>query len=79
MNSENTSSCIPQNGVNKITTNNYSNVLKAVHENIDDYVGTKINLNVLLPLIFTLYTNIINFLISKNINFTKLYVKNIKI
>ena len=43
MNSENTSSCIPQNRVNKITANNYSNVLKAVHENIDDYVGTKIN------------------------------------
>ena len=37
------SSCIPQNRVNKITANNYSNVLKAVHENIDDYVGTKIN------------------------------------
>ena len=37
MNSENTSSCIPQNRVNKITANNYSNVLKAVHENIDDY------------------------------------------
>ena len=40
MNSENTSSCIPQNRVNKITANNYSNVLKAVHENIDDYDKT---------------------------------------
>ncbi len=42
-NSENNSSCLPYNKVSKITTSNYSNVLKAVHENIDEYVGTKIN------------------------------------
>ena len=42
-NSENTSSCLPQNKVNKISANNYSNILKAVHENIDNYVGVKIN------------------------------------
>ena len=37
------SSCMPQNGVSKLTTTNYTNVLKTVHENIDSYVGIKIN------------------------------------
>lgn len=37
------SSCIPYNQVSKISSSNYTNVLKAVHENIDDYVGKKIN------------------------------------
>ena len=38
-----TSSCLPQNKVAKLTTANYTNVLKTVHENIDDYVGNQIN------------------------------------
>ena len=42
-NSEQASSCIPQNNINKITAKNYSNILKAVHDNIDNYVGIKIN------------------------------------
>lgn len=42
-NSEANSSCIPHNKVCQITANNYTNILKAVHENIDDYVGMKIN------------------------------------
>lgn len=42
-NSEKASSCIPQNNINKITAKNYSNILKAVHDNIDNYVGIKIN------------------------------------
>ncbi len=37
------SSCLPQNKVSKLSTANYTNVLKAVHENIDAYVGNKIN------------------------------------
>lgn len=37
------SSCMPQSDVSKISTKNYTNVLKAVHENIDTYVGKKIN------------------------------------
>ena len=41
-NSETNSNCLPQNKVNKITTSNYTNILKAVHDNIDNYVGTKI-------------------------------------
>ena len=31
-----------QNNVNTISTTNYTNVLKAVHDNIDNYIGTKI-------------------------------------
>ena len=42
-NSPNNSTCLPQNKVNTISTNNYTNVLKAVHDNIDDYVGVQIN------------------------------------
>ena len=36
-------SCTPKNSVSQISAKNYTNVLKAVHENIDDYVGLKIN------------------------------------
>ena len=38
-----TSSCMPQGNINKIEAKNYTNILKAVHDNIDNYVGTKIN------------------------------------
>ncbi len=37
------SSCLPSNKVCKIDSSNYTNILKCVHENIDDYIGTKIN------------------------------------
>ena len=39
----NASSCLPQNDVAEISAKNYTNVLKTVHENIDSYVGMKIN------------------------------------
>ena len=42
-NSEASNSCLPKNSINKIEAKNYSNILKTVHENIDNYVGTKIN------------------------------------
>lgn len=38
-----TSSCLPQNNINTISSSNYTSVLKAVHDNIDDYIGVKIN------------------------------------
>ena len=38
----NSSSCLPQNDVFEISSKNYTNVLKTVHENIDTYVGMKI-------------------------------------
>ena len=37
------SSCLPQSNVSTISASNYTNVLKAVHDNIDSYVGLKIN------------------------------------
>lgn len=42
-NASSLSSCSPQSDVNKIESKNYTNVLKTVHENIDTYVGKKIN------------------------------------
>ncbi len=43
INNHETSSCMPQNNVFKITASNYTNVLKSVHDNIDDYIGININ------------------------------------
>lgn len=37
------STCMPQNDICKISANNYTNVLKAVHDDINSYVGVKIN------------------------------------
>ena len=37
------SSCAPQGSISKITASNYTNVLKAVHDNMDSYLGLKIN------------------------------------
>lgn len=37
------SSCMPQADVFKINSKNYANILKAVHNDIDTYVGKKIN------------------------------------
>ncbi len=42
-NSTRSESCLPsKNGVSQISSKNYTNVLKTVHENIDSYVGKKI-------------------------------------
>lgn len=35
--------CFSNNRVCKIDSKNYTNILKAVHDNIDDYTGTQIN------------------------------------
>ena len=42
-NNKSISSCMPQSDVCAISAKNYTNVLKAVHEDIDTYVGIKIN------------------------------------
>lgn len=42
-NATSNSSCLPQSKVTKLSTTNYTNILKAVHENIDNYVGIQIN------------------------------------
>ena len=39
----NVKACIPQSDVFEILPKNYTNVLKTVHNNIDSYIGTKIN------------------------------------
>ena len=39
----NNSSCIPNDTVFSISAKNYTNVLKTVHDDIDSYVGVKIN------------------------------------
>ena len=41
-NSSRSNSCIPKNGISQISSKNYTNILKTVHENIDSYVGKKI-------------------------------------
>lgn len=42
-NDNRSSSCMPKNTVCKVSSANYTNILKVIHENINDYVGTKIN------------------------------------
>ena len=42
-NSTREDSCMNKNGVSQISAKNYTNILKTVHENIDSYVGKKIN------------------------------------
>lgn len=39
----NTKACMPQNDIFVIESKNYTNVLKASHDNIDNYIGKKIN------------------------------------
>lgn len=40
--SSSTSSCVPNKDIYEISTKNYTNVLKTVHDNIDEYIGMKI-------------------------------------
>lgn len=41
-NNLNSSKCLPQASINHIKANNYTNILKAVHDAPDNYIGTKI-------------------------------------
>lgn len=41
-NSSEISSCLPQNKVSTLSASNYTNVLKAAHDNVDGYIGTQI-------------------------------------
>lgn len=41
-NSTEISGCLPQNKVSTLSASNYTNVLKAVHDNVDGYIGTQI-------------------------------------
>lgn len=41
-NASKSQSCLPKNGISEIQPKNYTNILKTVHENIDNYIGKKI-------------------------------------
>lgn len=56
--------CMPQNSICKISANNYTNVLKAVHDNIDNYVGIKINFIGYIYRVYDLNDN--QFILSRN-------------
>ena len=42
-NSSNNSSCVPTSKITNISPKNYTNILKAVHDDIDSYVGLNIH------------------------------------
>lgn len=42
MNNKELNSCLSQGTVNEILPKNYTNVLKAIHDNLDEYVGQQI-------------------------------------
>ncbi len=39
----NNNACMPSSEISNISSDNYTNILKSVHENLDDYVGQKIH------------------------------------
>jgi len=63
-NNASNSSCMPQGRVCKISTKNYTNVLKSVHDNIDEYVGIKINFVGYIYRVYDLNDN--QFILSRN-------------
>lgn len=56
-NSSNSSSCLPQDSINTIESSNYTNVLKAVHDDIDSYVGVQISFTGYVYRVFDLKEN----------------------
>ena len=58
------SSCLPQNKVTKLTVSNYATVLKAVHENVDNYIGVKISFTGYIYRVSDLYEN--QFVLARN-------------
>lgn len=63
-NSSNNSSCLPKGKVSKLSATNYTNVLKTVHENIDDYVGVRINFTGYIYRVLDLNEN--QFILARN-------------
>lgn len=58
------SSCLPQNKISKLSTTNYTNVLKTVHDNIENYVGVQINFTGFVYRVFDLTEN--QFILARN-------------
>ena len=62
--SSSTSSCIPNKDIYEISTKNYTNVLKTVHDNIDTYVGKKICFTGYIYRIYDFSDNVDKFLFN---------------
>ena len=60
----NLEACVPQNDIFNISANNYTNILKSVHDNIDTYVGKKINFTGYIYKILDLKKN--QFVLARN-------------
>lgn len=58
------SSCLPHKKIAKLSTTNYTNVLKTVHDNMDDYVGIQINFTGYVYRIYDLPEN--QFILARN-------------
>jgi len=67
-------SCLPKNNVSKLQPQNYTNVLKSVHENLDNYVGKQINFTGYVYRVLDLKDN--QFILARNmiINSNSQYV-----
>lgn len=57
-------SCTPQNNISTISANNYTNILKNVHDNIDTYVGKKLNFTGYIYRVLDLQEN--QFILARN-------------
>lgn len=56
--------CIGSNNVSEISPKNYTNILKAVHENIDSYIGTEIKFSGFVYRVYDLKDN--QFVLARN-------------
>lgn len=56
--------CFPNQEIQDITNKNYANILKAVHEDIDSYVGTKVKFSGFVYRVYDLEKN--QFVLGRN-------------
>ena len=63
-NSTKSNGCVSKNGVSQISPKNYTNVLKTVHEDVDSYVGKKINFTGYVYRVLDLQNN--QFVLARN-------------
>ncbi len=63
-NSSNNSSCVPTSKITNISPKNYTNILKAVHDDIDSYVGLNIHFTGYVYRVYDLNEN--QFILARN-------------
>ena len=63
-NSSNNSSCVPPNKITNISPKNYTNILKAVHDDIDSYIGLNIHFTGYVYRVYDLSEN--QFILARN-------------